>query len=70
MSEMKVSDYIAKFLESNDIRHVFGIVGAGVEFKLLVEEELLVEDELLEELNLFKSELAPIVVSLYPQIVS
>lgn len=29
MSEMKVSDYIAKFLESNDIRHVFGIVGAG-----------------------------------------
>jgi len=29
MSEMKVSDYIAKFLADKEIRHVFGIVGAG-----------------------------------------
>lgn len=29
MSEKKVSDYIAKFLADQEIRHVFGIVGAG-----------------------------------------
>lgn len=29
MTEKKVSDYIAEFLESQGIRHVFGIVGAG-----------------------------------------
>ena len=29
MSEQKVSDYIAKFLADQEIRHVFGIVGAG-----------------------------------------
>lgn len=29
MSEKKASDYIAKFLEEQEIRHVFGIVGAG-----------------------------------------
>ena len=29
MSEMKVSDHIAKFLADQGIRHVFGIVGAG-----------------------------------------
>ena len=29
MSEMKVSDHIAKFLADQEIQHVFGIVGAG-----------------------------------------
>jgi acetolactate synthase-1/2/3 large subunit len=29
MSEKKVSDHIAQFLAKNEIRHVFGIVGAG-----------------------------------------
>lgn len=29
MSEKKVSDFIAEFLRDNEIRHVFGIVGAG-----------------------------------------
>lgn len=29
MLEKKVSDYIAEFLKSQEIRHVFGIVGAG-----------------------------------------
>lgn len=29
MSEMKVSDHIAKFLADKEIKHVFGIVGAG-----------------------------------------
>ena len=29
MQEQKVSEYIAEFLEANDIKHVFGIIGAG-----------------------------------------
>jgi acetolactate synthase I/II/III large subunit len=29
MKEQKVSEYIAEFLEANDIKHVFGIIGAG-----------------------------------------